>query len=139
MEVDFSKLDFATATKVDEVLRGRYDEMLMRAVRRQQKIAALNHLQRPLAKNGFGERIVEVDPVFDAHWRQCYGHNYSADRDLLRFLIKRNPEIAVRSRGTKEIHVGYASGSESKRPVGFGREVLRYEARHHGKREAVPA
>ena len=61
-----------------------------------------------------------IDPVFDGYWRQCYGHNYTHDEDLVRFLVKRNPEIGVRSRGTKAIMVGYMPGSASRRPVGLG-------------------
>ena len=119
MEVDFSRLDLATAQRVDAVIRHDYNEVLLRAAERQRRIAFLNHLQRPLAKDGYGERTLMIDPVFDAYWRQCYGKEYSHDADLLKFLARRNPEIAVKSRGTKEIHVGYMPGSESKRPMGL--------------------
>jgi hypothetical protein len=119
MEVDFSKLDLATAQRVDAVLRGRYDERLTRAAARQRRIAFLNHLNRPLAKDGFGERTFMIDPVFDAYWRECYGHQYTEDKDLLKFLARRNPEIALRSRGTRAICVGWMPGSTSRRPVGL--------------------
>jgi len=119
MEVDFSRLDIATASRVDEVLRHDYNERLVRAAKRQRRIACLNHLRRPFAKDGFGERTLMIDPVFDAYWRECYGKGYSHDRDLMRFLAKRNPEIAVRSLGTKEICVGWMPGSMSRRPVGL--------------------
>lgn len=119
MEVDFSKLDLATATKVDEVIRRSYDERLLRAAERQKRIAFFNHLHRPLSKDGFGERTLMIDPVFDAYWRQCYGSNYTHDPELVKFLVRRNPEIAVRSRGTKQIFVGWMPGSQSKRPIGL--------------------
>lgn len=119
MEVDFSRLDFATATKVDEILRHDYNEKLAAAAKRQQRIAFLNHLQRPMAKDGFGERTIMIDPVFDAYWRECYGKHYTHDADLLKFLAKRNPEIAVRSRGTKQIFVGWMPSSQSRRPCGL--------------------
>lgn len=119
MEVDFSKLDFATAHRVDEVLRGTYHETLLRAAERQRRVAALNYLHRPLAKDGFGERTLMIDPVFDAFWRAAYGTGYTEDKDLMAFLKRRNPEIAVRSRGTKPIFVGYAPSTESKRPAGL--------------------
>lgn len=119
MEVDFSQLDFATAQKVDEVLRKDYSEKLLRAAERQRRIAAINNLNRPLAKDGFGERTLMIDPVFDAFWRECYGKDYTHDPELLKFLVKRNPEILVKSRGTKEICVGWAPGSASRRPIGL--------------------
>ena len=119
MDVDFSKLDLATAQKVDEVIRKDYNEKLLRAAARQRRIAFINHLNRPLAKDGFGERTLMIDPVFDAYWRECYGKQYTHDEELMKFLIKRNPEIALRSRGTKEISVGWMPSSSSRRPAGL--------------------
>lgn len=119
MEVDFSQLDFATATKLDEILRTGYDATLVEAGKRQARVALLTRLQRPLAKDGFGEMTFLIDPVFDAHWRECYGKDYKDDKALMKFLLKRNPEIGVKSRGTKEIMVGYTPSSGSKRPVGL--------------------
>ena len=119
MEVDFSRLDLETAQKVDEVIRKDYSEKLLRAAARQRRVAFLNHLHRPLAKDGFGERTLMIDPVFDAYWRECYGKNYTQDADLMKFLARRNPEITVRSRGTKAIFVGYMPGSASRRPIGL--------------------
>lgn len=119
MEVDFSRLDLATAQKVDAVIRQDYNAQLVRAAARQRRIAFLNHLHRPLAKDGFGARTLMIDPVFDAFWRECYGKQYTQDADLVKFLVKRNPEIALRSRGTKEIFVGWMPSSASKRPVGL--------------------
>jgi hypothetical protein len=119
MEVDFSKLDFATANRVDEVLRTTYHETLLAAAERQRRVAFFNRLHRPLAKNGFGARTFMIDPVFDAYWRQCYGANYTADADVMKFLAKRNEEIVVHSRGTKEIFVGWMPGSASRKPVGL--------------------
>ena len=126
MEVDFSKLDFATATKVDEVIRKDYNQKLLAAAARQRRVAFLNQLQRPLAKDGFGARTFMIDPVFDAFWRTCYGSQYTQDAELMKFLAARNPEICVRSRGTKEIFVGWMPGSTSKRPCGLAsvREAL---------------
>lgn len=129
MDVDFSQLDFATATKVDEVLRRSYSEVLLKAAERQRRVAAINMLHRPLAKDGFGERTLMIDPVFDGYWRAAYGHNYTHDPDLLKFLARRNPEIAVKSRGTKEIFVGYQSSRASRKPVGL-------ENTESGKRKA---
>jgi hypothetical protein len=119
MEVDFSRLDFATATKVDAILRGQWDEQIAAAAERQRRIAFINHLHRPLAKDGFGERTLMIDPVVDALWRQYYGDKYTQDPELVKFLCRRNPEITVRSRGTKEISVGWMPGRTSKRPIGL--------------------
>ena len=69
MEVDFSKLPPSTARKVDEVLRQDFNQKVYEASRRQLDIAARNYLHRPRARDGFGERVIEVDPVFDAIWR----------------------------------------------------------------------
>jgi hypothetical protein len=117
MEVDLSKLDPGVALKVDEVLRGRFNELIFAAAQRQRDIAARNYLNRPVSRDGFGGKTVEVDAAFDAMWRCYYGHNYSENKDLMKFLSKRNPEIVCRPTGTK-IMVGWAPGSESKRPVG---------------------
>lgn len=120
MEVDFSRLDFATATKVDEVLRRDYNALIVRAAKEQAQAAAIRHLHRPLSRDGFGEQTLAIHPVFDAFWRQAYGESYAqADPDLIKFLVKRNPEIAVRARGTKEIFVGYMPSSNSRKPVGL--------------------
>jgi len=109
----------ATAMKVDQLLRRDYDARLVRAATRQRRIACLNYLHRPLAKDGFGERSFMIDPVFDAYWRECYGKHYTHDPDLMAFLAKRNPEIVVRSRGTREIFVGWMPGPASRKPVGL--------------------
>ena len=119
MEVDLSQLGGELALKVDEVLRADFNKTVLAAAERQRRMAAFNYLNRPLARDGFGEQTLMIDPVFDAMWRTYYGHNYSESKDLMRFLAKRNPEIVVRSRGTR-VQVGYAPGSGSKRPLGRG-------------------
>lgn len=114
MEIDLSQLDFETARKVDEIFRTDFNLQVLKAVERQTKVAALNHLFRPRAKDGFGERVFAVDPMIDALWRQFYGHQYSEDKDLMKFLAKRNPEITVRSLGTR-IQTGYSSVGRGKK------------------------
>jgi hypothetical protein len=123
MEVDFSKLDLATASRVDEVIRHDYNATLLQAAARQRRVAFLNRLHRPLAKDGYGERTLMIDPVFDAYWRECYGKHYLEDADLMKFLKRRNEEIGVQSRGTKQIFVGWMPSSQSKRPVGLGKQL----------------
>src|SRR4051812_48468099 len=114
MEVDFSRLDRATAQRVDEILRGDHELKVLEAVKRQTAIAKRNHDRRPRARDGFGERTFEVDAVVDTIWRQVYGHDYSEDQDLMRFLLKRNPEIGVRSAGTR-VQVGYTASGRGKK------------------------
>lgn len=105
-------------TEMDKVLRNDFDVTVMKALETQKRIAARNYLHRPKAKDGFGERTMEVHAVFDAIWRLHYGRNYTENKDLLRFLMRRNPEVVVRSRGTK-IQVGYGTCGESRKPVGL--------------------
>ena len=119
MEVDLSQLSAELRAKVDEVLRKDFDLLVLKALERQKRIAWRNYLNRPVAQDGFGELTMQVDPVFDAMWRSYYGHDYSDNPDLVRFLKRRNPEIVVRSRGTR-IQVGYGTCGESRRPVGMG-------------------
>lgn len=107
MEIDLSNLDAKTRGKVDDIFRRDFDLKVLQAIRRQTMVAARNHLHRPHARDGFGERTVEIDAYIDALWRNFYGPAYSQDTDLLKFLMKRNPEITVRSQGTK-IQIGWA-------------------------------
>lgn len=107
MEINLSNLDAATRTTVDNIFRKDFDLKVLKAIERQTKAAARNHLHRPRAKDGFGERVCEIDPYIDALWRNAYGSQYSHDEELMQFLMKRNPEITVRSLGTR-IQVGYA-------------------------------
>jgi hypothetical protein len=115
MEIDLSRLDFATAKKVDDIFRGDHELQVMKAIERQTKLAARNH-RGERAVNGIGPRQYEMDAMIDTLWRQFYGNNYSEDPDLMKFLAKRNPEITVKAGGTK-IQVGYAAGSQSRKPA----------------------
>jgi len=114
MEVDFSRLDLKTRNKVDEILRTDFQLKVLKAIRRQTAVAARNHLHRPRAQDGFGGKVMEVDAMIDAIWRSVYGANYTDDKDLVKFLMRRNPEIRVQSAGTK-IQVGYMPGSSKSR------------------------
>jgi hypothetical protein len=107
MEVDFSRLDAKTRGAVDSIFRRDFDLKVLKAIKRQTMVAARNHLHRPRARDGFGERTIEIDAYIDALWRNVYGRSYTEDQDLLKFLMKRNPEIKVQSLGTK-VQVGYA-------------------------------
>lgn len=116
MEIDLSRLDGRTRKRVDEIFKGDHELKVLQAIRRQTRLAARN-CQGERSVAGRGARTLEVDAVIDALWRQVYGHDYSEDQDLMKFLRKRNPEIVVRAGGTR-IQVGYSAGSGSRRPVG---------------------
>ncbi len=113
MEIDLSRLDFGTAKKVDEIFRGDHELQVLKAIRRQTALAGRNY-QGERARNGIGTRKFEVDAVIDALWRQFYGHDYSENQDLMKFLARRNPEILVRSGGAK-IQVGYSSAGRGRK------------------------
>jgi len=112
MEVDLSNLDLNTRRKVDEIFRRDFDLKVFKAIKRQTAIAARNELSRPRSRDGVGSRTHEVDAFIDSLWRQLYGHDYSANEDLVKFLTRRNPEIRVRSTGGK-IQAGYTPGTKS--------------------------
>jgi hypothetical protein len=133
MEIDLSNLSAATRQKVDEIFRTDFDLNLLKAVRRQTAIAARNHLDRPRAQDGFGERVFVIDAYIDALWRNFYGPNYTEDRDLMRFLAKRNPEIKVRSQGTR-VQVGYSTVG---RGVRFSRKYKSDRTDRSNKAEAI--
>nr|WP_294577584.1 hypothetical protein [uncultured Rhodopila sp.] len=107
MEVDLSQLDATTRQTVDQIFREDYDLKALKAIRRQQAVAARNERERPRAQDGFGERVIEIDAFVDAIWRSVYGTDYTENRDLMKFLLRRNPEIGVRPRATR-IQVGYS-------------------------------
>lgn len=113
MEIDLSGLDAKTRGKVDEIFRRDYDLKVMKAIRRQTALAARNQRDKERSLNGRGERTHEIDAVIDSIWRQFYGHDYSANQDLMKFLAKRNPEIRVLSGGTKMM-TGWMPGAASK-------------------------
>jgi hypothetical protein len=125
MRVDFSELGFDLAQKVDEILRGTYNRQLLEAAEEQRRVAALNYLHPPRARDGFGEQTLAIHPVFDAYWRQCYGARYSEDKSLLKFLCRRNPEIVVRSLGTR-VQVGWEPNKRFVRrySLGNGKEQM---------------
>lgn len=117
MVIDLSRLDRKTQETVDRIFRNDHDLSMMKAIKRQTAIAARNHQNRPRAREGFGARVLEIDAVIDSHWRALYGANYTDNKDLMKWLAQRNPEIKVHARGAK-IQVGYQAGPQSRRSVG---------------------
>lgn len=110
MEVDLSQLPFEVCRKMDEIFRGDADLRILQGIQRQ---TATARARRDNVR--WDDDMVpqfEIDPVIDAHWRRYYGHNYTENRDLMRFLANRNPEIVMRARSGK-VQVGYAGKAES--------------------------
>lgn len=117
MEVDLSRLPAGVRRKMDEIFRTDFDLKVLKAIERQTRTAKAR-------ENGLRWRDdfvpqFEIDPMVDSIWRQFYGHNYTENPDLMRFLQARNPEIKIRARSGK-IQVGYtrAAVAEGKRGKG---------------------
>ena len=109
MEIDLSRLDARTRAAVDGRYQDRFHRDLSTAIQRQTTTAKAR-------ENGLHWRDdfvprYEIDPFIDSFWRQYYGHNYTENRDLMKFLAARNPEVVTRVRSGKT-QVGYA-GSRS--------------------------
>jgi len=104
MEIDLSNLPAALRQKMDDIFRRDFDLKVLKAIERQQRIAQ----QRRDKAHWHGELKpeFEIDPFVDSIWRQFYGHNYTENPDLMKFLAKRNEEIALRARSRK-IQVGF--------------------------------
>lgn len=97
---------------MDEIFRKDADLRILKAIERQTRTA---QARRDAVR--WDDDMVpqhEIDPVIDAHWRRFYGHNYTENADLMRFLVRRNPEIFVKARSGK-IQVGYSGKEEGKR------------------------
>lgn len=121
MEVDLSNLPLGVRQKMDEIFRTDWDLQVVKAAQRQTATAKAR-------ENGLRWRddmkpVYEIDPVFDSFWRQCYGHNYTENPDLMRFLMNRNPEIKIRTRSGK-VQVGYTAPRSRRCQVRFDRGTL---------------
>lgn len=104
MEIDLSNLDQGTRLKMDEIFRSDFDLRVLKAVERQTRTAKAREngpRWQPDMKPEY-----EIDPVIDSLWRQYYGHNYTENADLMKFLMARNPEIKLRTRSGR-IQTGY--------------------------------
>ena len=101
MEIDLSRLDFATRTRVDEIFRKDFDLKVLKAIDRQTRIAAHVHRRPHRWDDDFGPQTMVVDPMIDAIWSEVYGANWREDPDKVRFLTGRNPEIKGRSVSSK--------------------------------------
>jgi len=121
MQIDLSRVPAAIQRKMDEIFRGDADLKVLKAIERQTRAAA-SARRRPHAwKQDFGPRTLVVDPVIDDYWTEQYGPDWKANKDLVAWLIKRNPEIAGVSVSGK-IQIGYRG--TPRRGCRFGRGTI---------------
>lgn len=123
MDVDLSEVPHEIRTRMDEIFRGRLDERLFHAVQRQREVAAKRFERVRWSADMMPQ--TEVDPMIDAWWCHYYGHNYSANADLMKFLHKRNPEIVLRARSNK-VMVGYTGRTGRCGRVQFGKGTMSF-------------
>jgi hypothetical protein len=106
--VDLSQVDPAIRTKMDEIFRRDHEVQLLAAMKEQRRMAAEFERERPRSTRAMGEQTMALHPYIDACNRAIVGsHRWSNDHDLRKWYLKKYPEARVRSRGTKEIQVGY--------------------------------
>jgi hypothetical protein len=117
MEVDLSRVPAAVQRKMDEIFRRDYDLRVLKAIERQTATAKAR-------ENGLRWRDdfvpqTEIDPFIDSIWTQLYGKDYKANKDLMKFLVNRTPEIFVKARSGKA-QVGYTATRSGERRTGNG-------------------
>jgi hypothetical protein len=111
VEIDLSKLDARTRAAVDGQFTDKFHRDLATAIQRQTRTATARRDQMRWREDMVPE--YEIDPFVDSLWRQFYGHNYTENPDLMKFLAARNPEIKLKARSGK-VQVGYAGMSKIK-------------------------
>lgn len=82
---------------------------VVKALDRQQRIARWFHQNRPRAVEGLGGQEMAMDPYFRQYFKMRHGSDPIDDAHLQRFVRRRNPELNVRSTGTR-IQVGPGDG-----------------------------
>lgn len=119
MEVDLSQLPHEVRRKMDDIFRNDFDLKLLKAVEAQKRTAQLR--RDNVRWNTDMKPELEINPVIDSFWRRVYGHNYTENPDLMKFLARRNEEIRVNARSPK-IQVGYQGQTpNTKHPTRKGR------------------
>jgi len=124
MEIDLSRLPAAVRQKMDDIFRGDHDLRVLQAIQRQTQTA--NARRDTVRWHELLRPQYEIDPMVDLLWRQFYGHNYTENPDLMRFLAKRNPEIAVHARSPKT-QVGYCAPRPAPRAPRPARGGVRFD------------
>lgn len=116
MEWDLSRLDQRTREAVGGHFNDQFHKDLAHAIERQTQIAAQRR-DTVQWSNDFVPKE-EIDPVVDTLWRKFYGHSYTEDEDLMKFLRRRNPEIEMRPKSNK-IQVGYTAAQAARKGCRF--------------------
>lgn len=103
--------------RLAEVLgKQEFYEKVMARLRQRQIAAELGQNRRAI--EGLGRPRLEVDTYAYHYWGQRLGYQCWKDPQFLREFERDNTECRVRCGGTKEIQVGYGSGSPAiKAPV----------------------
>jgi hypothetical protein len=78
-----------------------------RVVGARQELHAKKSAQGRRSIDGLGQCVAVVDSYSHAYWNQREPGCWSDDKFIKEFL-RDNPAARVQSKGTKEIHVGYA-------------------------------
>lgn len=109
---------------MDEIFRTDFDLKALKAIEEQTRTAQANR-NGVAWKDDFGPKQYAINPFFDWMWREVYGHNYTENEDLMKFLARdgRNPEIRVQARSAKTM-VGYTGQSRRRGGCTFGRGTI---------------
>ena len=97
MEVDLSRLPAAVQKAMDNIFRKDADLKILKAIQRQTHIAKLMRLNPHRWKDDFGPQQLIVDPVIDDFFTAQYGPAWKEDKNLVKWLLGRNPEMAGQS------------------------------------------
>ena len=115
MLVDLSAVPHGVRMKMMEILQRDFDLKAKKAIEEQRRIAAEFHRNRPRSMNGIGEQTMALHPFIDSYWRRKRGNDTWADKDWTDWMRKKNPEINVKSTGTK-IMAGYRAPERKPEP-----------------------
>lgn len=77
------------------------------AVERQREIARSSGERRSV--EGLGRATMEVDQRVYNEWTRKEGKEIWKDKSFRKWIAKENPELAVKSKGTGKVMVGYGS------------------------------
>ena len=130
MEVDLSRLPAAVQKAMDNIFRRDADLKILKAIQRQTHIAKLMRLNPHRWKDDFGPQQLIVDPVIDDFFTAQYGPAWKEDRNLVKWLLGRNPEMAGQSvAGKTKVSLagsGFRVQGGGKRGVTFGRGTMNF-------------
>jgi hypothetical protein len=113
MEIDLSRLPAAVQKAMDRIFRQDADLKVLKAVERQTRLAREARRRPHRWQDDLGPQRLMLDPLVDAYWTAQYGHNWLENQSLVRFLMRRNPEI-VGQNESRKIQVGYGGRGKIK-------------------------